>query len=180
MARKRPKTVPFGRRRVQKTNYVKRLKLLVSQKPRLVVRFTNTKIIAQIVLFNQGGDRVAAAVDSSLLRKEGWAYSCKNLPAAYLTGLLLGKKAIKNGQSEAILDTGFREPIHQGKLYAFLRGALDGGLKIPHGGDKIFPPEERMFGKHIEQKFAQYLKSKSSVEEMQKVFEKVKEKINGQ
>jgi large subunit ribosomal protein L18 len=41
--------VPWRRRREGKTNYYKRLKLIRSGKPRLVVRRTNKYIIAQIV-----------------------------------------------------------------------------------------------------------------------------------
>lgn len=44
--------VPFRRRREGKTNYHKRLKLLKSKKPRLVVRKTLNHHIAQIVVYD--------------------------------------------------------------------------------------------------------------------------------
>ncbi|HLC81226.1 MAG TPA: 50S ribosomal protein L18, partial [Candidatus Nanoarchaeia archaeon] len=48
MAGQKPRTVLYRRRRELKTDYHKRLKLLSSSKPRLVVRFTNRKIISQV------------------------------------------------------------------------------------------------------------------------------------
>ena len=58
----RPKTVPYRRRRTLRTNYSKRLNLLLSGKPRLIVRLTNTQIIAQVATFSPQGDVIAAAV----------------------------------------------------------------------------------------------------------------------
>ena len=49
--------VPFRRRREGKTNYHKRLALLKSGKPRLVVRKTLNHHVAQIVLYDPKGDR---------------------------------------------------------------------------------------------------------------------------
>ncbi len=186
MASKKPKTVLYRRKREAKTDYKKRLTLLLSKKSRVVVRFTNARIIAQVVNFTPTGDKVIAGVDSFALKKLGWNYSCKNFPAAYLTGLLLGKKAAAAGAKEAVLDTGFKTPMKGGKQYAFLKGVLDGGLNVPHD-DKIFPSEEKMSGKDIEayassakgQQFAQYLKNKAQPDKMSTVFEDVKKKIMG-
>ena len=166
--RRKPQQVLYRRKQEGRTHYPKRLRFLLSQKPRLVVRFTNTRVLGQLVHFDAQGDRVEAAVDSAGLKKLGWPYSCKNLPAAYLAGFWLGRKATGK---EAILDTGFSTPLPRGRFYAFLRGALDGGLQIPHQGE-IFPPAERLQGNHITsylqekkkgtgQQFAQYLKSTS-------------------
>ena len=49
MANRKPKTVLYRRKREKKTNYAKRLTLLLSRKARLVVRFTNQRVIAQLV-----------------------------------------------------------------------------------------------------------------------------------
>src|SRR3989338_927773 len=133
MAQRRPKPVPFRRRRDGRTDYKKRLSLLLSKKPRLVVRFTNLQVIGQIVKFNSTGDLIAAGINSLSLQKMGWNNSCKNIPAAYLAGLMLGKKALSKGQKEAVFDTGFKKPNNKGKLYAFLKGVLDSGLKVSHG-----------------------------------------------
>ena len=83
MANKRPKTVLYRRKRERKTNYSKRLKLLLAKKNRLVVRFTNQHIIAQFVQFTITGDKVLVGVNSSALKKSGWKNSCKNISAAY-------------------------------------------------------------------------------------------------
>lgn len=191
MASKKPKAVLYRRKREKKTNYKKRLLLLKSRQPRLVVRFTNNRIIAQIIEFSPQGDLVQVGVDSSVLKKHGWNYSLKNFPAAYLTGLALGKMAIQKNQKEAILDTGFKIPRKKGKLYAFLKGALDGGMTIRYGEDKsIFPSEDQMAGKQISdfyekikskentQQFSQYLKSGVKPESISEQFKKVKDKLS--
>lgn len=148
MAKGLPRTVSYRRVREQKTNYKKRLALLLSGKPRLVVRLTNQRAIAQLVSFEVQGDRVLAAVDSFSLRKLGWSHSNFNLASAYLTGLLLGKKALAQGCTEAVVDTGFRHPAKKGRIYAVVKGVIDAGIKVPHGED-IFPPLERLQGKHL-------------------------------
>ena len=151
MKSQRPRTVMYRRKREQRTNYTKRLQILLAGKPRLVVRMTNTQVIAQVVQFTTQGDRVLAAVSSHHLRDLGWTFSCKNIPAAYLMGLLIGKAAVKNKVHEAVLDTGLVTPLHKGRFYAFLKGALDGGLRVPHSdGKDIFPTVERIEGKHIQ------------------------------
>jgi len=191
MSTRKPKPVQYRRRRESKTNYAKRLKTLLSKKSRLVVRITNQKVIGQVIDFTIQGDKVGVAVDSFSLKKLGWNYSCKNISAAYLTGLLLGKKALTAGVKEAILDTGLVSPLIKGKIYAFLKGAIDSGLIIAHDGN-IFPSDDRISGKHVqdyaiqlkekdsvayEKQFAQYLKNKALPEKMVEVFNKVRNQI---
>ena len=190
MSSNKPKPVLYRRKREKKTNYTKRLHLLLANKLRLVVRMTNNKVIGQVVEFTPKGDKALVGVDSFALKKIGWKYSCKNFPAAYLTGLLLGKKAQEKGLKEAVLDTGFTSPLRKGKVYAFLKGVIDSGLEVPH--DKsIIPDEKRLTGEHIknyalmlkenkevyELRFGQYLKNKVQPEEIAKGFEEVKKKI---
>jgi len=166
MRSRRPKTVLYRRKRERKTNYAKRLKLLLARKNRLVVRFTNKFINAQLVKFTVTGDITLVGVNSLALKKLGWNGSCNNLPAAYLFGLVFGKSAIEKGHKEAILDTGFKTPLKKGKAYAFLKGVIDAGLNIPVGSEEIFPDEERLYGNHINENL------KSEVE-------KIKQKIMG-
>ena len=149
MASKKPKPVPYRRKREKRTNYDKRLKLLLSKKLRLVVRISNNKVVAQIVEFQPQGDLIKISLDSNTLKKLGWKYSLNNLPAAYLTGYALAKKATVAGIKEAVLDTGLVAPLKKSKHFAFLKGVLDGGLEVPHGDESIFPSEERIQGKHI-------------------------------
>lgn len=169
MTQRKPKQVPYRRKREGRTNYGKRLKLLLSRKARVVVRFTSQKVIAQVVEFARAGDKVVAGVDSSQLKKKGWQLSGKNLPAAYLTGLLLGKKAQEKGCQEAILDAGPHQVLKKGKIYAFLQGLIDAGMNLPYGSEEIFPAPERLEGKH--------LKNKLGAEEATKQFNQVKKQI---
>ena len=67
--------MPFRRRREGKTNYKKRLKLLLSKKPRLVVRKSLKYIRAQIVEFDKKGDKTLASAFSRELKKLGWKYA---------------------------------------------------------------------------------------------------------
>ena len=167
MKAKRNITVLFRRKRQSKTDYNKRKRLLLSEQLRLVVRFTNKKVIAQLVSFTPKGDKVELALDSSELKKAGWNHSLKNLPSAYLTGILLAKKAQQKGFKEAILDTGLVTPQKKGKVYSFLKGVIDGGMEIPYGDDDVFPSPERLQGEHLTANKAQ-----AAAE-----FKKVKEKI---
>src|SRR3989338_1494048 len=175
MPHRAPKPVPYRRVRELKTNYRKRKSLLMSGIPRLVVRFTNQRVIGQIITYTAQGDKVLVASDSFILRKQGWKYSCKNIPATYLFGIALAKKALAKGQKKAILDVGFRSPLRRSKLYAFLKGVLDGGLSIPHG-EEVFPEEKRISGAHIP---PQRLKSVPQPEEVTATYMQIKKALLG-
>jgi len=155
--------MPFKRRRLEKTDYQKRLKLLSSGKPRLVVRKSLNYITAQILGFDKKGDKTLAGVTSKELKKLGWKFACDNLPAAYLTGLLIGKKAMKKKINEAILDAGLYPSTKGSRIYATAKGTIDAGLKLPIG-EEILPSEDRIKGKHISN-------------DVEKGFEKIKQKI---
>jgi large subunit ribosomal protein L18 len=140
--------MPFKRRRLGKTNYQKRLKLLLSKKPRLVVRRSLKYITAQIIQFDKKGDKTLVSANSKKLKELGWKFACDNLPAAYLTGLLIGKNALSKKISEVILDSGPYPSTKGSRIYAVVKGTVDAGLKVPVG-EEILPTEERIFGKHI-------------------------------
>ena len=120
MSRKQVYNVPRRRRREGKTNYLKRYNLLKSEKPRLVARIKSKTIIAQLIEYKTDGDVVLASTNSLELKKHGWV-SKRNIPTAYLTGLLLGKKAIKKGIKDAVLDIGLHRPKTGGKIFAVLK-----------------------------------------------------------
>ena len=84
------------RRKEHKTDYLKRLKLLKSRLPRIVLRKTNRYIIAQYVTSKQTQDKIEISVNSKDLMKYKWPKefegSLKSIPASYLTGFLIGKK----------------------------------------------------------------------------------------
>lgn len=146
------KILSFKRRRLGLTDYKKRISLLKSGKLRLVVRKTNKRIITQIIKFNLKGDEVLLEVTSDELSEHGWKHSFKNLPASYLTGFLIGKKALDNDLNEVIVDLGRERITNGGRVFAVLKGAADAGLNFPYSDDK-FPSEDRIKGKHIEEYF---------------------------
>lgn len=153
MAKNKHFTVPVKRK--EKTNYRRRKLLLKSGKPRLIVRKTLRNIIAQIALFEPKGDKVITTITTKDLKKLGWNYG-NNIVTAYFIGMLLGKKAQEKNIKEAILDKGIHRSTKGAKIYAVVKGAVDSGLKIPHGKD-ILPSQERIEGKHIAQ-YAEQLK----------------------
>ena len=197
MARSARYKVKFRRRREGKTDYHKRLALLKSGKIRMVVRKSNRFITVQFVRSKLEGDEIIAYAYSKELEKLGWPFSCKNVPAAYLTGYMAAIRAKKTGIKEAILDIG-RYPSTKGsRLYAALKGALDAGLSIPHS-EEILPEQERIEGKHIvewavtlkekdeetyERIFSEYVRKKADPVKISEAFnlvlEKIKEKVEG-
>jgi large subunit ribosomal protein L18 len=125
---KKTTNVPYRRKREGKTDYKKRLALLKSGSHRLVVRKSVDNISAQIVEYHPDGDKVIASAHSRELIGKGWKLSRKSVPAAYLTGLLLGKKAKEDG--EIIADFGMHPSTPGSRLYAVVKGALDAGIKV--------------------------------------------------
>lgn len=148
MKMKQTYKLPFRRKAEGRTDYSRRLRLLESRKPRLVVRRTLKNIMAQIVLFGDNGDRTVVSSSSASLRKLGWKFACDNTPAAYLVGFALGKVALKNKIDEAILDAGLYRSTKGSRIYAVVKGAIDAGLKVPVG-EEVMPGEDRVSGKHI-------------------------------
>lgn len=169
MVQKTTYRMPYRRRRELKTDYKQRIALLKSGKPRLVVRKTNKYIIAQIVVSKEAQDYTVIGITSKILQKYGWKYSFKNLPACYLTGLIIGKLALKNGINEAVLDIGLNRVTKGNRIFTVLKGAVDAGLKIPHSKE-ILPSEDRIKGLHI----ANYLEK---FKNLPNDFEEIKEKI---
>lgn len=132
------------RRREGKTDYKARLGVIKSSLPRIVIRKTNRYIIVQLVETDIAQDKIIVSVSSKDLLGKGWPKelegSLKNLSAAYLTGILLANKAKK--KEKCILDIGLQRNIHRGRLYATLKGLIDGGMEIPHNQDCL--PDEEM------------------------------------
>lgn len=165
------RTIQFRRKRKGKTNYKKRLNILKSSLPRLVVRISLNNTVAQIVEYSPAGDKIIISANSKEIEKIGWTFHKGNAPAAYLVGLLIGKKAKQKGIKKVIFDIGLKQPIKGSNIFACLKGALDAGLDIPHSPG-IIPKEERINGKalaanHKEEKYAH----------IQEKFQEVKNKI---
>ncbi len=178
----------FKRRREGKTDYRARLNLIGLDKSRLVVRITNQHSIAQIINVKMNGDETVVSAHSNEIKNMGWLGNGKNTSAAYLTGFLLGKKALKAGITGAVLDIGLKSSTRGARIFAALKGAVDAGLNVPHG-DVILPPEGRIRGEHIaayaeslsdeevEKRFSQYIKNGLSPKDLPDHFDSIKQKI---
>jgi large subunit ribosomal protein L18 len=120
--------VSFRRRRTNLTNYRKRLALLKSGKPRMVVRKTNRQVIVQFVNFTNDHDETIASATSNELSQFNWKPST-NLPSSYLTAYLCANKAKKKGVKSAVLDSGLHTPSKGSFLFAAAKGARDAGIE---------------------------------------------------
>jgi large subunit ribosomal protein L18 len=161
------KTIKKKRKRESKTNYLKRIKLLESERPRLVFRKTNKYVLGQYITSEEAKDSVIINTNSKELLKHGWpkefAGSLKSISASYLTGFLIGKKIQKQKLEKPILDIGLIRPIRKSKPFSFLKGVIDSGIDLKTD-KKVFPEEERIKGKNLKKDFS-------------KEFEKIKSKI---
>lgn len=160
----------FRRRDAGKTNYHRRLKLLKSNKLRIVIRASNNHVIVQIVKSKFGGDEILVSTHSiELTKKFGWKANTGNIPAAYLTGYLAGLRATKKNIQEGILDLGIF--YHKNRVLTAFKGILDAGLEVPYN-EEFFPEsiEKNKTGSHIEN-YAKALKNEEP--------EKYQEKFSG-
>jgi len=134
-------------------------------KYRLIVRTTNKDVVCQIAYSRMQGDIIVCAAYSHELPKYGLKVGLKNYAAHYCTGLLLARRILQKfkmddlykGQEEAdgeeycvepvddgprpfrcFLDVGLTRTTTGNKVFGALKGALDGGLDIPHN-NKRFP-----------------------------------------
>jgi large subunit ribosomal protein L5e len=159
-----------------------------SPKYRLVVRVTNTNVICQIVAAKMVGDQTMAAAYSSELPLFGCKSGLTNYAACYATGLLLSRRLltklglekkyagvketdgkvfeVKDSEDgprafKAVLDIGLARTTTGARIFGCLKGAVDGGLNIPHSASR-FPGwnkekstldseklRQRIFGTHI-------------------------------
>lgn len=183
--------VSFRRKREGKTDYRRRLKILVAGTPRLVIRKALKNILLQIVVLGEKGDVVLTSANSKELEKQGWKFGKGNITAAYLTGLLAGKKAKKLKIDHLVLDLGLNMNAKGSRIYAALKGVVDSGIKVPCSVE-IFPSDERIKGAHISNyfkkikqeqdkksvlQFSVYAKKNLNPDDVSKEFEAVKNKI---
>lgn len=165
-----------------------------SPKYRLVVRFTNRDIITQIIYARINGDYVMCSAYAHELPRYGVTVGLTNYASAYAVGLLLARRllaklklddkyagvevatgemyhveAIAKGPRPflALLDVGLVRTTTGHRVFAVMKGAVDGGLNVPHT-EKRFPGynkedkkfdaaelKKRIFGIHV----AEYMKS---------------------
>jgi len=158
--------VKFRRRRDGKTDYYARKRLVVQDKNkyntpkyRLIVRFSNKDIVAQIAYSKIEGDFILAAAYAHELPRYGVKVGLTNYSAAYCTGLLVARRLLTklkladsykgleeaNGEEYNVeanndgpkpfrcyLDLGLTRTTTGSRVFGVLKGAVDGGLSIPH------------------------------------------------
>jgi len=198
-----------------------------SHKYRLVVRFTNKDTICQVIYSKIQGDFVLAAAYGHELTRYGMSVGHTNYAAAYATGLLVARRVLKklkldtkyqgnktvNGEDylvtpidgdsrpfKCFLDVGLRRTSAGAKVFGALKGALDGGLNIPHSvnrfvgydteGKKLVAETLRsyIFGGHVsnhmaeleeedpesyQTHYARYIKEGLDSENLEEAYEKV-------
>ncbi len=176
----------FKRRLQFKTNYKRRKKIIISRLPFVYMFKSNKNIWAQLIKPSKKGDITLMHANSKELEKLGWKFSRKNYPAAYLVGLLLGKRAVRGGISEVIYYSGVRNFIAKSKATAFIKGLIDAGLNV-RVNNEIFPDERIIKGEHIVEyakklmesgySGSQFLKVMKDIQNLPSVFEDIKKKI---
>lgn len=139
------------RKREGLTDYRKRYRLVKSSHTRLVVRYSGKGVSAQLVQFNESGDRVLSTVTNRSLGKLGLEVHGNNTYVCYLVGYAIGKKAKELGVEYSVLDAGRRAVTKGGRIAAVLKGFADSGVEIPHS-EEILPVKDRIEGKHLKQK----------------------------
>jgi len=123
--------------------------MLMGRKDFVTVQISNENIQVQIHKPELSGDKVIASAHSRFLLSKGWKGSRKNIPAAYLTGYVAGKKAINKGEKNVIMYSGTRK--YTQRMAAALKGIIDAGLEIP-ADPETFPADERINGEHLKVK----------------------------
>jgi len=156
------------RRRENRTDYLKRRKLLKSEKPRMVFRRTNKYLIAQYVKSHEAQDKVIFGIGTRDLLKHGWNEkakgSLKSVTASYVLGYFAGKKISKEKLETPIVDLGMIRVLHKTKVFAFIKGLIDTGVEVPCK-EESFPEEERLNGEHLKNK-VDVSKIKSNLEKL--------------
>ncbi|KAI9144860.1 hypothetical protein BKA69DRAFT_1143625 [Paraphysoderma sedebokerense] len=177
--------VKYRRRREGKTDYYARKRLIVqaknkynSPKYRLVVRITNTDIVCQIVYSKIKGDFVLTAAYAHELPRYGIKVGLTNWAAAYATGLLVARRALKklsldsqyvgviNPDGEVaeveptddgprpfkcFLDVGLARTSTGARIFAAMKGASDGGIFVPHSETRFpgYSSEEKKLDSEV-------------------------------
>lgn len=153
--------IPKRRRIERKTDYANRVRLLKSETPRVVFRKTNRYIIAEYVTSREAQDKIEIGMTSKNLKKFGWPDefdgSLKSVPASYLAGFLMGKEIAEKKLETPIVDVGMIRTISKNKVFAFINGLVDSGIKIKCSKEK-FPEKERVEGKNLKKDFTKTFK----------------------
>jgi len=200
-------------------------------KYRLIVRISNRDVTAQIAYARIEGDMVVMSAYSHELPKYGVKVGLANYAACYCTGLLLARRALTKykldklyaGQEEvdgemysvedvekgpgafrAHLDVGLARTSTGAKVFAIMKGVIDGGIEVPHS-EKRFPGydseskefnasvlREHIFGTHVanymrslmdddedsfKRQFSEYAKLGITADELEDIYKNAHQKI---
>lgn len=195
-------------------------------KYRMIVRFSNKDICCQIAYAKIEGDVIVCAAYAHELPRYGVKVGLTNYAAAYCTGLLLARRVLQkfkldsiyegnddiNGEQYLVesedgqpgafkcyLDVGLARTSTGAKVFGAMKGAVDGGLEIPHS-DKRFPGydnesnefsaevhRDHIFGKHVanymeqlkeedddiyKRQFSRFIKNGVTAESMEDMYKK--------
>jgi len=201
-----------------------------SPRYRLCVRITNKDIICQIIYSKIVGDHCICAAYAHELPKYGIEVGLTNYAACYATGLLCARRVLKKlgmdekyeGNDEpdgemflvehedgprpftCVLDVGLVRTSTGSRVFGALKGAVDGGLNIPHS-EKRFPGYDRegkefdaethkkyIFGGHVTEymelleeedperyasQFAKYIEKEIEGDTLEEMYQKAHEAI---
>ncbi|XP_069690133.1 uncharacterized protein RpL5 [Periplaneta americana] len=200
-------------------------------KYRLIVRFSNKDITCQVAYSRIEGDMILCAAYSHELPRYGVKVGLTNYAAAYCTGLLLARRLLKKlgldqlymgctevtgeeynveavedgpGAFRCYLDVGLMRTTTGARVFGAMKGAVDGGLNIPHS-TKRFPGYDaeskefnaevhrrHIFGQHVaeymnqlaendddayKRQFSQYIKLGIDADSIEGIYKKAHESI---
>ncbi|XP_034247520.1 60S ribosomal protein L5 [Thrips palmi] len=200
-------------------------------KYRLVVRLSNRDVTCQIAYSRIEGDKILCAAYSHELPKYGVKVGLTNYAAAYCTGLLLARRLLNKlnldklyigttevtgeeyiveeldngpGAFKCFLDVGLARTSTGARVFGAMKGAVDGGLNIPHS-TKRFPGfdaeskefnaevlRQHIFGQHVaeymrhlseeddeayKRQFALYIKNGINADSIEGLYKKCHEAI---
>lgn len=200
-------------------------------KYRLIVRFSNKDITCQIAYSRIEGDKILCAAYSHELPKYGVKVGLTNYAAAYCTGLLVARRLLRKlhrdklyqgctditgdefnveavekgpGPFKCYLDVGLQRTSTGARIFGAMKGAVDGGLYIPHS-TKRFPGfdneskefnaevhRKHIFGQHVadymrslseedpdayKKQFSQYIKNGITADSLEDVYKKAHDAI---
>jgi len=191
---------------------------------------TNKDIVCQVIQPKIVGDHCICSAYSHELPKYGLEVGLTNYAACYATGLLCARRLLKKlgldeqyeGQTEpdgemflvehedgsrpfsCVLDVGLVRTTTGNRVFGALKGAVDGGLNIPHS-EKRFPGYDRegkeydaethkkyIFGGHVQEymelleeedperyqsQFSRYIEKEIESDGLEDLYKEVHEKI---
>lgn len=182
------------------------------------MRFTNTDVICQVVYAKLQGDVILTSAYAHELANYGIKVGLTNFAAAYCTGLLCARRVLTNlgldktqfNEEEgphafkAYLDVGLSRTSTGAKLFAAMKGAVDGGLNIPHS-EKRFPGYDKekdtldgevlrkhIFGGHVadymrslkeedeeryKKQFSRYIAANITADDIERMYQKAHDAI---